>query len=318
MGHLSDIALSDRIRGGLLGLACGDALGAAVEFMTRDAIRRRYGRVTEMVGGGPFGVEPGEGTDDTDMALAVAEGLVEGAPDAREAVGRRLVAWFERGPKDVGSATRVALSNYLACRDWDATVARTRVRLRDMAAGNGSLVRTLPVSFAFLRDPQRMRRESRRLSEMTHPHELPTIACVYYNELARELALGAARERAAESARRAVESEQLLVSYSTRTVFLRHIDKVPALSYSEVRASGFVLDALVAALWVFLRADGFEDAVMDAVGLGDDADSIGALVGGLAGTYWGASAIPERWLAVLKARGRIEAVAQRLVELASR
>lgn len=315
-GERGDVTLVDRIRGGLLALACGDALGAPVEFMSRDAIRRRYGRVTEMMAGGPFNVEPGEGTDDTGMALAVAEGLAEGAEDPREAVGRRLVAWFQSGPKDVGSTVRVAITNYLAAGDWDAAIARTRARLRDMAAGNGSLVRTLALSYAYLRDPERMRRGAARISEMTHPHELPTVACIYYNELVRQLALGASREQAMEAARQAAEGEQVLVSFSTRSAFLRRIDAVPRLSYPEVRASGFVLDTLVAALWVFSRADSLEAALVDAVGLGDDADSVGAVVGGLAGTYWGYAAIPERWLAVLKARQRIEEVAQRLAAMA--
>lgn len=310
------MTLVERIRGGLLALACGDALGAPVEFMSRDAIRRRYGRVSEMMAGGPFNVQPGEGTDDTGMALAVAEGLAEQAEDPREAVGRHLVAWFQSGPKDVGNTVRVALTHYLAAGDWDAAVARTRVRLRDMAAGNGSLVRTLALSYAYLRDPERMRREAARISEMTHPHEMPTIACIYYNELVRQLALGASREQAMEAARQAAEGEQVLVSFSTRSAFLRQIDNVPKLTYPEVRASGFVLDTLVAALWVFSKADSLEAALVDAVGLGDDTDSVGALVGGLAGTYWGASAIPERWLSLLKARERIEDVARRLSAIA--
>ena len=315
-GARGDVTLSERIRGGLLALACGDALGAPVESMSRDAIRRRYGRVTEMMGGGPFNVEPGEGTDDTGMALAVAEGLAEQPEDPREAAGRHLVAWFQSGPKDVGSTVRVAITNYLAAGDWDAAIARTRARLRDMAAGNGSLVRTLALSYAFLRDPDRMRREAARISEMTHPHELPTIACIYYNELVRQLALGASRDEAMEAARRAAEGEQVLVSFSTRSAFLRRIDAVPKLTYAEVKASGFVLDTLAAALWVFSRADSLESALVDAVGLGDDADSVGALVGGLAGTYWGGSAIPERWLSVLKHRDRIEEVARRLAAIA--
>ncbi len=308
----TSISVADRFLGGLLALACGDALGAGVEFMSRDEIRRRFGKVTEMTGGGPFNVEPGEGTDDTGMALAVAEGLLEDDPDPREAVGRHLVAWFQAGPKDVGNTVRTALTNYLACGDWNAAVARTRSRLRDMAAGNGSLVRTLAVSYAFLDEPERMMRESARLSEMTHPHELPTLACTFYNEFVRLLALGMERAAAFDQALERVERQGPLVSFNSRMVFLRQLRRVPELGYTDVRASGFVLDALVAGLWVFLRASDLEAALVEAVGLGDDADSVGALVGGMAGTYWGAGAVPGRWRSALKEAARIEDVARRL------
>lgn len=306
------LTLQERVRGGLLGLACGDALGAPVKSMARDAIRRRFGRVTEMMGGGPLGLAPGEGTDETAMALAVAEGLAEGGEDPREAVGRRLVAWLQAGPREVEATVRAALTHYLAAGDWEAAMARTRARLGDRATGNGSLVRTLAVSYAYLHRPDRMRRQAARLSEMTHPHELPTLVCIYYNELVRQLALGVDREEALERAREAAGQPDVLVSYRTRQGLLERIDGVWRRSYPEVRATGSALDTLTAALWIFRRAGSLEEALVEAVGLGDEADAVGAVVGGLAGTLWGAGAIPARWLEVLRERERLEQVALRL------
>lgn len=309
--------VNERIRGGLLAHAAGDALGAPAENMSRDEIRRVHGRLDNMVGDDQRGLAPGKWTDDTAMMLAVAEGLVEAPGDPREAVGRRFVQWFETEPKDVGNIVRVALTAFKASGDWDAATARTRQKLREMTAGNGSLMRTLPVSFAFTGDREMTMRFSAKLSTMTHPHELATVSCVFFNELVRLLALGEDKEGSLGGARELIEGEEALVSSISKSTFFEHVGRMKTASYTQLRATGYVLDSLVSSLWCFWNTDGLEEAVVAAVGIGGDVDTVGALTGGLAGTFYGFGAIPARWLEPLFERERIEEAARGLAGLAS-
>lgn len=169
--------VSGRCAAALLGLACGDALGAALEFLPREEVRRRHpGGLRELAGGGPFGWHPGETTDDTAMALCVLRGiLAAGGCDADldaivDAVGREFVRWFQSGPKDVGATTALAIAEYLRCGSWDGASARVRERLGDRAAGNGALMRTLPVAFFWTDDPEKTVAVARAVARMTHPH----------------------------------------------------------------------------------------------------------------------------------------------------
>lgn len=145
---------SDRFTGAMLGLACGDALGAPAEFLTQENLVTRFGRLEDMVGGGqPTRWRPGEWTDDTGMALCVAEGILENPDDPVGAIGDRFLAW-RKGAKDVGSTIAAALDGFLGLEpslsgagdisDWSRAAASTRQARSGKAAGNGSLMRTLP------------------------------------------------------------------------------------------------------------------------------------------------------------------------------
>src|SRR5262249_9877505 len=145
---------TDRITGALLGLACGDALGAPAEFMSRSELETEWEKLTEMVGGRMW--NPGEWTDDTGMALCVAEGILACPEDRGEETGRRFLEW-SRTAKDIGSTVRAALARYEG--DWAAAGRSTPQAQAGHAAGNGSLMRTLPVALAYP-DPQQMLRAS--------------------------------------------------------------------------------------------------------------------------------------------------------------
>src|SRR5438105_10266559 len=134
---------TDRITGALLGLACGDALGAPAEFMSRSQLETHWGELTEMVGGGPW--EPGEWTDDTGMALCVAEGILACPEDPVEETGHRFLDW-SRTAKDIGSTVRAALSAYRG--DWAAAGRGTPQALAGHGAGHGSLMRPLAAALA--------------------------------------------------------------------------------------------------------------------------------------------------------------------------
>src|SRR5207248_10504600 len=146
------ICMTDRLHASVLGLACGDALGAPAEFQSQVEVQKRWGRLTEMVGGGVW--EPGEWTDDTGMALCVAEGILADPEDPVPEAGRRFLEW-RKTAKDVGSTIGAALSAFRG--DWAEAARSTPQARQGKAAGNGSLMRTLPVALAY-GDPEQMLR----------------------------------------------------------------------------------------------------------------------------------------------------------------
>ena len=192
--------LAPLYRAALLGSAAGDALGAPVEFLARGMIERQHGRLTEMVGGGRFGWAPGEWTDDTAMTLAVAEGLLAapGDLDAQvRAIGERFLAWFAGSPKDVGTTIHQALSAFRG--DWPTAARSTPAARSGRAAGNGSLMRALPVALAFA-DEEAFLVASARISAMTHFDRLAETCCAVHGLWVRRLLGGADAHSAWEEA----------------------------------------------------------------------------------------------------------------------
>ncbi|MBX3142090.1 MAG: ADP-ribosylglycohydrolase family protein [Trueperaceae bacterium] len=304
------VARRDAARGALIGLAVGDALGTTVEFTSPGS----FEPVTDIVGGGPFGLEPGEWTDDTSMALCLAESLVEtGGFDPLDQM-RRYVRWWREGHLsvngrcfDIGNATRAALSSFE--RSGDAFSGSED----SQSAGNGSLMRLAPVPMAFHHDPAAALRLAGESSRTTHGAAECVSACRYY----AGLMVGAING--------ATKAELLAPHYSPVAGGLDGlapgVAEVAGGSFLHreppvVRGAGYVVRSLEAALWAFARAASFEEGALLAVNLGEDADTIGAVYGQLAGAYYGESGIPERWREVLAMRDVISRLADGLVALA--
>lgn len=307
-----------RLRGALLALACGDALGAPVEFTDAPSIRGRHGTLRDMVGGGRFGWAPGEWTDDTGMALAVAEGILERPEDPVEAVGRRFLEW-RRTAKDVGATIAAALSGYRG--DWTAASSWTPQARAGKAAGNGSLMRTLPVALRYGGDE--MLRVSARISAMTHWDPQAEVCCAVYCLWIRQLLANGdiavswqvavdAGERAAARGRRAEDTPGPSPLPADFWPLLRRIPELNHRDLQPTGYAGYVVHCLEAAVWHCLHADSLEEALVGCVNLGGETDTIAAVAGGAAGAHWGAGAIPVRWLDALHERERIEAIAARL------
>jgi ADP-ribosyl-[dinitrogen reductase] hydrolase len=291
--------LADRARGCMLGLAVGDALGTTLEFSRRDALPRQ----TEMTGGGPFGLRPGEWTDDTAMALALGESLVACRSfDPRDAMDR-FVAWWREGAYsctgtcfDIGVTTAEALGRYQ--RTGDPFAGSTA----EDTAGNGSLMRLAPVPLFALGDADEADRLAREQSRLTHGAPQAVEACAFFAALLREAVLSA--DKVAVLAPRPWDGHAAVAAVAGGS--WRGRDR------SAVRASGYVIHTLEAALWAVERTESFEDALVLAVNLGEDADTVGAVTGQLAGALYGESGIPERWLAPLAWRERIANLADAL------
>ena len=284
-----------RYQGCLMGLAVGDAVGTTVEFEPRDS----FPPVTDMVGGGPFGLQAGEWTDDTSMALCLAESLVEcGGFDARDQMDR-YVRWWKEGYLsstgecfDIGGTVRDALSGY------QSTGQPLAGSTDPYSAGNGSLMRLAPVPLFFAGDPSQAIDMSGESSRTTHGAATCVDACRYFGGLI----VGAVQ---------GMDKEALLASRYSPVAGLwdRHplcaeIDEIAAGSFrrkerAEIAGSGHVVKALEAALWAFYRSQTFREGCLLAVNLGDDTDTTAAIYGQIAGAYYGIDGIPSEW------RGRI-------------
>ncbi|HYG58596.1 MAG TPA: ADP-ribosylglycohydrolase family protein [Symbiobacteriaceae bacterium] len=286
-----------RYLGAVLGLAVGDALGVTLEFLSREEVRRQYPEGhREITGGGPFGFAQGEWSDDTAMALAVARGIAESPADPVEAVGRHFQDWYGSHPPDVGNTCRTALEAHRRTGSWEAASAEVARLMGGRAGGNGALMRTLPAALAYGADPT----QAVRIARMTHPHPESDEAVRIYHTIAAALLSGAGKAAAFDSG---LQEAKLLQD---------RISRAPNLTEAGVKSSGYVVDTLEAAIWAFMGTDSLEACIVQAVGLGDDADTVGAVAGGLAGAHYGARAIPRRWTTEIRRRIELEEAAQQL------
>ena len=275
-------ATKDRAIGALLGLAVGDAIGTTLEFTTRDS----YRPVTDMVGGGPFGLKAGQWTDDTAMALALADSLTANDGLNEADLMRRFVRWHEQGEYScTGSCFDIGITTSQALSRWKRTGNPTAGSTDPQTAGNGSLMRLAPVAIRFWRDRPTMRDVAARQSETTHAAPEAIDACVAFAEVLADAIEGRPR------------SEVLRDRVGP---YAGAIQPIMAGSWrgkqrNRVRASGYVAHSLEASLWSVGRTGSFEEAVLLAANLGEDADTTAAITGQLAGALYGASGIPQRW-----------------------
>ena len=296
------VASAERYQGCLLGLACGDALGAPVEFCQRG----RFSPVTGMQGGGKFAMQPGEWTDDTAMALCLADSLLacQGF-DARDQM-QRYCRWVDEGYNStrahafgVGKTVLRALCDFQQRGDpWAGSDD-------PLSSGNGSLMRLAPVVLFHAGNPEAALHFAEQSSRTTHASEECLNACRYF---AAVLLRALAGER--DKARLLTADPDYAWGWEITPVLQgSYRDK----SIAEITGSGYVIESLEAALWCFWHSDSFADAVLQAVNLGDDADTTAAICGQLAGAFYGVKAIPEPWLHSLHARARIAGLADQLL-----
>ncbi len=291
----------DRMRGCLLGLAAGDAVGTTVEFKARGS----FPPVTDMVGGGPFHLQAGQWTDDTSMALCLAASLVEtGGFDPADQM-RRYLRWYDHGYMsstgtcfDIGNTTRQALERFRAS---GKPMSGSK---HPSTAGNGSLMRLAPVAMFYAPNRKKAQTHATRSSRTTHAAPLCLEACALFADML-VLALGGAEKEAILFA----SGRDWLKSGEMRAIAAgEYRDK----GVESIRGSGYVVDCLEAALWCFWHADTFEQAILTAANLGDDADTTAAVCGQVAGAYFGAAGIPGKWLEKLCMRAEITMLAEHL------
>ena len=298
-------SVRERFRGCLLGLAAGDAVGTTVEFKPRGS----FPPVKDMVGGGPFSLPAGAWTDDTSMALCLANSLVEKRGfDALDQM-QRYLRWSEEGYLssighcfDIGNATSAALSRFKHSGDPYSGSHDPH------SAGNGSIMRLAPVPMFFAGDPQAALAYAVESSRTTHAAQECLDACRLFAAILLAALAG---------------GDKSAVLFGPHTGFAEGAGLGPKLQAiaegayrnkdaGQIRGSGYVVDSLEAALWSFWRTDNFRDAILTAVNLGDDADTTAAVCGQVAGAFYGESGIPGNWRKQLAMVQEIRALADQL------
>ncbi len=275
--------LRNRIAGTAVRAAVGDALGMPLEF---GPARPAEQAVREMLAGR---ISAGSFTDDTELALAVAESLLAHRPLHPEDLVQRFVLWIESRPSDVGIHTASVLWRFADGESWEAAVATVQGR-NSGSAGNGSLMRAWPVALAWWDDLDRLLADSILQSRITHPHQECVIACAFVNAAIYHLLHGLPP---ADAIARALDDAG--VPAPLRAV----LEAAPGKSRAALTNSGWVRHTLESVVWGLLTTHTFEDAVVNVVNLGNDADTAGAVVGALAGAAYGLEAIPQRWQTAL-------------------
>lgn len=270
--------IEKRATAAYLGLAIGDALGATLEFMTPAEIKAKHGVLKNIVGGGWLRLKAGQVTDDTTMALALGNSIIDQqAIDAND-IAKAFSNWMASKPVDIGNTVRRGILHF---RRTNKPVSPWS----EHDAGNGAVMRCLPSILGTL-----------GLSNEIVSHAVLTQAhTTHHNEVS--------------------DAAQLCIAQSIEFLFLgadkaailvgpiaELIQKYPDFRFRDRRRenpTGYVVDTMQAVFQAFIDTDSFENCLIDAVNRGGDSDTVGAIAGMLAGSYYGINAIPKRWLKAL-------------------
>ncbi|WP_305044848.1 ADP-ribosyl-[dinitrogen reductase] hydrolase [Geoalkalibacter sp.] len=283
-------AVVSRAQAAFLGLALGDALGATTEFMTPAEIRAAHGVHRKITGGGWLHLKPGQVTDDTEMSLCIARALVAARGWDLAGIAEQFVAWMRAKPIDIGATCRRGIRDYMLKGQLQAPP-------NDWDAGNGGVMRMLPVALFTLGDDSLLERCALEQARLTHNHPLSDAACLCVGRLVQQALLGADRHQLHQVAR------TLVAAY-------------PTFRFNDYRgrAGGYVVETLQTVFHYFFSTATFEECLIGVVNQGGDADTTGAIAGMLAGAFYGLAELPAAWLRRLDGAVRAEA-GQRAEEL---
>ncbi|WP_052343566.1 ADP-ribosylglycohydrolase family protein [Bacillus massiliigorillae] len=303
-----------QIKSALFGLCVGDALGVPVEFLNRGT----FPKVTNMKGYGTHNKPPGTWSDDSSMTLCTMESLCNGYNI--EDMKQKFCQWMYEGywthdgihAFDIGITTSNVLSQIRK------GVAPKESGERDeYSNGNGSLMRILPLAFYVKNLTNKEKFTAvEEVSGITHAHIRSKIACSIYIEIALNIMNGQSIIQAYNSMKSVIlnhyfnrENEKELLNF---TRILQ--EDISRLSINEITSTGYVISTLEAAIWCLLTTGTYEDAVVKAVNLGQDTDTVGAVTGGLAGLHYGLTNIPSEWLQVIARKKDIEELCEQFSE----
>lgn len=309
---MTTIARRSRYRGALLGLATGDAVGTTLEFQHPGS----FTPLTDMVGSGPFSLQPGEWTDDTSMALCLAESLIECKGFNAHDQMQRYVRWWRDGYYsvkeycfDIGNTVRNALAHFEHTGDPYAGSTDP------YTAGNGSIMRLAPIPLAYANQPHQAIAYADDSSCTTHGAQTARDACRYLASLLIGALNGTSKAELLDA------HDSPIPGIWKEAPLCPEIEAIAAGSYKhkqppEIAGTGYVVQSLEAALWAFYHSTTFADGCLKAINLGNDADTTGAVYGQLAGAYYGDEGIPEHWRMQIAMRERIIELADGLYDLA--
>ncbi|MFK7934523.1 MAG: ADP-ribosylglycohydrolase family protein [Saprospiraceae bacterium] len=311
----------------LLGVAVADAVGVPYEFSPRERMESNPAK-REMIGFGRYNVPAGTWSDDSSLTFCLAESLVEKGYDLVD-LAKRFIAWKNQAHWtatgvvfDIGITTSRAISELQ--RTVNQTNALQQLQMLKYLGdeydnGNGSLMRILPLLFYIKGKPIAEQFEIiKDVAALTHRHIRGAMCCLIYLRLAEHLLGGEEKVAAYQKVRKEIQRfwNEMDFSANEAKLFIRIIERdVRDIPKAEIKSGGYVMESIEAALWCFLHQDNYVDTVLTAINLGHDTDTTAAIVGGLAGLYYGVEGIPQDWLETLKRREDIEELGKRLNDL---
>jgi ADP-ribosyl-[dinitrogen reductase] hydrolase len=274
--------INNKVKGCLVGLACGDAVGTTLEFKQKGT----FTPLTDMVGGGPSDLLPGEWTDDTSMALCLAYSLLHKNGFDPVDQMNRYCNWYQYGYMsstgecfDIGATVAAALNQYLKTGNPFSGSVEER------ASGNGSLMRLAPIAIFYHSHPENLIFYAGESSRTTHGSALCIDSCRYFASL---LVKAFFSDQKSDLLTTFYKPESEKVARIAQGLYLHK-------AYEDLTGSGYVIESLESALWCFHQSSTFEEAVLLAANIGNDADTTAAICGQIAGAFYGFDAIPEAW-----------------------
>jgi len=272
-----------RANGIILGVLCGDALGRPVEFKTRQQIKNEHGVLEDMVGEGSHGQPAGTITDDSELALRLAQNVINNDGFDSEEYADQLVEWYESDPFDIGLTTYTSISNLQDGAHPSEAGHKTLAEMGpERAAGNGSLMRCAPLAIAYPDDLDTLQQVSREMSEITHADPRCTHGCAALNIILAKLLREGSNSPISDAIEHLPDEapEELIEC-------LKRIQDINKISLKHLKTTGYVLDTLETGLLLGLNSKGPEKAIVNAVNQGGDADTIGAVAGAVSGAKYG-------------------------------
>lgn len=302
----------------LMGLAIGDALGVPVEFVPRYMLQANP--VVGMRSGGSWNQPAGTWSDDTSMTLATMASITRCGEIDYDDIMNRFIAWYKHdsytvdGLFDIGTTTRLAI---LHAMDGHPALECGITDVHNN--GNGSLMRILPIAVYLYSQygtdfDDEVMDVIHNVSALTHGHEISQMCCGLYCLIAAELLDGSTIQEAIELGLRKGETYYSMSEYADE--FKRLFSgRIGEYEMSDISSSGYVVHTLEAVIWSLLHSEDYASAVLTAVNLGDDTDTVAAITGGLAGIAYGMDYIPIEWLYELRASVMLDVIADRFSEV---
>ena len=307
---------------GMMGVVVGDALGCPIQFLKREEIKNRpEGPVTGMEAGGVFNVPAGTWTDDSSMALATMDSIIEKGKADPADIMNRFVRWEVKGEYtpfgkafDQGNTCISAIYKFMENPD-----VNTCGGTDGYSNGNGALMRIMPVCLYYYERQKKVCTSEDEavqgihvISGLTHNHLRSKMCCGVYYFMVKSILNGVSKEEKLDLPsllQRGIDEGLKFYGHDIRNLAemtylgrLFHLNEFKEVPETEIRTTGYVIDTIEAAVWCLITTSSYKDCVLSAVNLGYDADTVAAVAGGLAGLYYGYEAIPQEWLAVIKRR----------------
>lgn len=290
-------------KNGIIGFAIGDALGVPAEFKTRDELKKNP--IIDMIGNGTYYVPAGTWSDDTSMTLATIDSLIETQDIDTNDMAKRFLEWFRKCKYtatdeifDIGRTTLQALAKFELKLDDASNCGESN----EFDNGNGSLMRMLPIAYFIhnnkIEDSKEIYNIVKKVSSITHAHEVSILGCYIYVAFVLELLTGKDKF---ESYKNIKELDYSFFEENSINKYYRILNMdIFSIAEDDISSTGYIVSTLESVLWLFLNSKDYNSTILKAVNLGDDTDTVGAIVGGLLGIYYGIDEIKDSWKLMLK------------------